>query len=164
MARKPDATISNPDGFAKLLAQMSEAASESTLRKAAAAGATVIRKEVVLRAPVGPFPHLRSGKEYPPGTLKKNIFVFHDEGQSSVAGQVQVYGVVIGRDAFYGRIVEKGHPLSGAFAKHVKEVEFGNSKVEAHAFFRPAVDAKQQEALKAMTDVMQDKLNEAKNV
>lgn len=164
MAKQPTASISNPHGFGDLLAKMSDAASESTLRQAAAAGATVIRKEVVARAPLGTLLHKRSGKEYPPGTLKKNILVFHDAERSSVPGHLQVYGVTIGSDAFYGRMVEGGHVLSGAFARHVKGVEFGNSQVAAHPFFRPAVDAKQTEALKAMTDVMQSKLEEAKNV
>ncbi|MDE1139588.1 MAG: hypothetical protein PW999_08005 [Paraburkholderia tropica] len=163
MANKAGAKISDANGFGALLANMSDAASESTLRQAGAAGATVIRNEIVLRAPVGPFSHLRSGREYPPGTLKKNVLVFHDEDKSSVAGRVQVYGVVLGADAFYGRLVEKGHKLSGAFAKHVEEVEFGNSKVEAHPFFRPSVDAKQSEAVQAMVDVMKKKLDEAKN-
>ncbi|MFP3705918.1 hypothetical protein SB783_18055 [Paraburkholderia sp. SIMBA_009] len=163
MANKADATISDASGFGALLASMSDAASESTLRQAGAAGATVIRKEVVARAPEGPFSHLRSGRTYPPGTLKKNVIVFHDEDKSSVAGRVQVYGVTLGSDAFYGRLVEGGHVLSGAFARHVKEVEFGNSQVPAHPFFRPSVDAKQGEAVQAMVDVMKKKLDEAKN-
>ncbi|CAM2151207.1 HK97 family phage protein [Paraburkholderia tropica] len=163
MANKAGAKISDANGFGALLANMSDAASESTLRQAGAAGATVIRNEIVLRAPVGPLSHLRSGRTYPAGTLKKTVIVFHDDEKSSVAGQVQVYGVTLGSDAFYGRLVEGGHVLSGAFAKHVKEVEFGNSQVPAHPFFRPAVAAKQSEAVQAMVDVMKKKLDEAKN-
>lgn len=163
MANKATATISNPSGFADLLAKMSEAASESTLRQAAVAGARVIHKEVQLRAPVGPVPHIRSGKLYPAGTLKKSIALYHDDDKSSVAKALQVYGVTIGRDAFYGLMVEEGHDFSGAVAKHAKRTEFGTSKVPAHPFFRPAVDAKSREALDAMTAVMQQKLNEAKN-
>jgi HK97 gp10 family phage protein len=164
MAKLPSATISNPAGFADLLAKMSDAASESTLRQAAVAGARVIMDEVRLRAPVGPFPHIRSGRTYPPGTLKKSVITYHDAEKSSVPGALQVYSVVLSSDGFYGRIVEKGHPLSGAFAKHVSDVEHGTSAVGAHPFFRPAVDAKADAAIQAMTDVMQAKLNEAKNV
>lgn len=161
---KAGATISNPDGFAELLAKMSDTASESTLRQAAVAGARVIQAEVSFRAPIGTRTHTRSGKQYPPGTLKKNVLIFHDEGQSSVVAEHQVYGVVIGRDAFYGRIVEAGHELSGAIAELAKKTEFGTSQVPAHPFFRPAVDAKSREALAAMVAVMERKLKEAKNV
>ncbi|MGF6976354.1 HK97 gp10 family phage protein [Paraburkholderia sp. JPY465] len=160
MSNKASATISNPDGFADLLAKMSEAASESTLRQAAVAGARVILDEVKLRAPVGPFPHIRSGKTYPPGTLKKSVIAYHDAEQSSVTGGYQVYGVVLSSDGFYGRMVEGGHAFSGFVAK----VEHGSSRVPAHPFFRPAVDAKAGAAVEAMSDVMRAKLNEAKNV
>ena len=152
MARRPSATISHPDGFKALLDAMTDAAGESALRQAAVAGARVIHEEVRLRAPTGPKVHMRGGKEYPPGTLKKNIIIFYDE-RESVTPQHQVYGVTIGRDAFYGRIVEDGH-----------RIEHGDSRTAAHPFFRPGVDAKTVEALKAMTKVMQQKLNKARNV
>ncbi|RQM48647.1 hypothetical protein EHZ19_10605 [Paraburkholderia bannensis] len=159
MAKKPSATISNPEGFSDLLAKMSETASESTLRQAAVAGARVIMDEVKLRAPVGPFPHIRSGKLYPAGTLKKSVIIFHDDEKSSVPGALQVYSVTLARDGFYGLMVEKGHPFSG----FVATVEHGASNVPAHPFFRPSVDAKTRAAADAMIEVMQKKLEEAKN-
>lgn len=163
MASKAGATISNPNGFADLLAKMSEAGSESTLRQAAVAGARVIHAEVQMRAPLGSVTHTRSGKVYPPGTLRKSIALYHDDDKSSVAKALQVYGVTVGRDAFYGLMVEDGHDFSGFVAKHAKQTEFGTSRVAAHPFFRPAVDAKSREAIDAMTAVMQKKLDEAKN-
>ena len=159
MASQLGASISNPAGFAALLSKMSDPGSESTLRHAAVAGARVVMDEVVLRAPVGPFPHIRSGKLYPPGTLKKSIIIFHDDQKSSVPGALQVYAVTIARDAFYALMVEKWHPFSG----FVATVEHGSSKVPAHPFFRPAVDAKGSAATEAMVAVMKKKLDEAKN-
>nr|WP_186120624.1 HK97 gp10 family phage protein [Burkholderia gladioli] len=152
MATSASATISNPAGFEDLLASMTEVASESTLRRATVAGARVIMEEVKIRAPIGLQSHKRSGTVYPPGTLKKNIIIFHDEENSSVPGRIQAYSVVIGRDAFYGRIVEDGY-----------QAEYGNSHAAAHPFFRPSVDSKTQQALQAIVDVLAADLTEIQN-
>jgi len=152
MAAGVSATISNPTGFGELLEQMTDVASESTLRKATVAGARVIMGEIKLRAPIGLKSHKRSGTVYPPGTLKKNIIIFHDAENSSVAGRLQTYSIVIGRDAFYGLLVEDGY-----------QAEHGNSHAAAHPFFRPAVDAKTQQALQTIVDMLASALTEVQN-
>lgn len=145
MAKK-SVTVLNPEALTAQLRALDNAVSESTLRQAAVAGARVIQQEVKLRAPIGPYPHVRSGKLYRAGTLQKNILVFHDEEASAGAG-VQVYSMFIGKDAFYARMVE-----------------YGSSRAPAHPFIRPAFEAKKKAIAQAVNDVIQAKIKEATNV
>lgn len=135
--------VKNPEGLTDLLNTLESAVRESTLRQAAVAGARVLQEEIRLRAPIGPYPHIRSAKLYPAGTLKKNILIYHDE-QASAGDQLQTYAVFVGPDAFYARMVE-----------------YGTSRHAAHPFIRPAIAAKKKACADAVREVIERKIAEA---
>lgn len=135
-------TVVNPAGIKDVLNRLETAASESALRQAAVAGARVVHEAVVLRAPVGTREHKRAGKLYPPGTLRKSIFVVFDE-DDSLRGVRASYLVGIARDAFYWRFKE-----------------WGSSRQAAEPFFHPAYDATRGRAAEAIRKVLESKVAE----
>lgn len=144
------------------LDKLIEAAGESTLRATGFAGAVVFRDEASRLVPV---------KE---GIIKRNIIVKRAEEKSdSNVRQTYLVTVRTGKqgnegDAYYWRWVEKGHkivprkPKDVAWKVHraAAELEYGNSKVPAHPFMRPAYDNMKEKALKAMRARMAGKIKE----
>jgi HK97 gp10 family phage protein len=120
MAR-PTIKADNPDGFADMLRSMGTAFSESTIRKAAAAAATVVLKEAQRRAPVGPRNHHEGSKQYPVGFGRDQLLVAYAQ-ERSAPGVVADYVVTWGRDAYY-----------------LRWYEYGRSNQAAQPFFRPAI-------------------------
>jgi hypothetical protein len=117
------------------------------LRSAANNGATVLKTEVIARAPA-----LR-------GILKSAIYQKHIEELSGSDKQVYIVSWRKGKsdvDAFYGAWVEYGHwyvppTLAGI---SIRSHRAANRKVwvEKHPFLRPAFGAKKEEALRVMKD------------
>lgn len=117
------------------------------LRSAANTGATVLKDEVVARAPT-----LK-------GILQSAIYQKHIDELSGNDKQVYLVSWRKGKsdlDAFYGAWVEYGHWYVPPRAKGVstKAHRAANRKiwVEKHPFLRPAFAAKREEALSAMRD------------
>ncbi|MFJ2989956.1 HK97 gp10 family phage protein [Collimonas sp. NPDC087041] len=117
----------------------------NALRSAANAGATVLKDEVIARAP-----------EFK-GVLKSAIYQKHIDELSSSDRQVYIVSWRKGKsdvDAFYAAWVEYGHwyvppKLAGVSTKAHRAA---NRKiwVEKHPFLRPAFSAKRDAALSAM--------------
>jgi HK97 gp10 family phage protein len=120
------------------------------LRSAANTGATVIRDEVVLRAPEDK------------GILKSQIYQKHVDEESSPTRQVYVVswrkGSNAALDAYYGFWVEYGHwyvpPKAKGITWKQHRIATKTTFVPAHPFLRPAYEAKAQQAV----DVMRAKL------
>lgn len=133
-------TIDNPAGLTDILRRLETVAAESTLRQAAVAGARVVHGEILRRAPLGKKAHKRSGKLYPPGTLRKAILIAYDQDES-LEGVRAVYLVGIARDAFYWQFKERG-----------------TSHQAKEPFFRPGYDASKNAAAAAMLAVIDRKV------
>lgn len=136
-------TVENPQALINTLNALSLVASESVLRQAAVAGARVIFDEVKLRAPVGDVTYERKGGTHLPGTLRDSILIAYDKGQS-LEGKIASYIVTWSKEAFYGRFIE-----------------YGNSKMAAQPFLRPAFEAKQKSADDAISEVIDRQIAEA---
>lgn len=129
--------VVNPSALTDALRQLETVASESSMRRATVAGARVVRKEILQRAPLGTEPHMRSGKLYPAGTLRKSIFIVFDEEDSLTAVRAS-YLVGIGRDAFYWQMLE-----------------WGTSRIPARPFFHPGYETAKARAADVITKVLE---------
>lgn len=142
--------------------------SEDALRAATFAGAEVFRDEAKRNAQS----HIQTG------TIWRSIITKRLEEESD-GGIRQVYKVTVrsgpreGRDAFYWRWVERGHkfvprnpnvnPRTGKkfgwdAHRRAAELEYGNSRVQAYPFMRPAYDARKTAAVDAMTKKLREQL------
>ncbi|CAJ0872991.1 hypothetical protein R6138_01889 [Ralstonia thomasii] len=127
---KPSLSVENLDEVRNLLRDAKAATTESALRKAIAAGTTVFKQEVELRAP------RRSGD------LARGVTVAYVP-EESVSGKVATYVVTfIGR----ARNLKNGRP-GMRLADVARWLEYGTSKMAASPFIRPAFDAKKEQAL-----------------
>lgn len=141
--------------------KLSAALGEATLRATAFAGAKVILDEAKHNAA----PSVKTG------TILRNIIIKRAE-EKSKGNELQTYLVTVRAgqrgedgDAYYWRWVENGHkyvkpkPKKVSWRAHrdLMDVEYGNSRVPAHPFLRPAYDSKKQEALEAMKKSMAEK-------
>lgn len=139
------------------------------LKGAAATGAAVIRKEAVIRAPVSTG-EIEAGHP-PPGTLKKAIYQVRMTQECTPTREVFKVGVRTGKrfqsfgkkgvnlDAYYWSWVEYGHfaRVPHAMTKTAKAAGrmLGVATwVPARPFMRPAIQAKNAEALQAMRDYL----------
>lgn len=161
------------DGLEQALAELRsvpQAVAQRVLRGAVATGASVIRKEIIQRAPVL---SADSPGQTPPGNLKKAIYQVLNTQLCTPVQQTFKVGVRQGKrkkksgaaypDAFYAAWVEYGH-----FARVPHEMTktaraagrmLGVAKwVPAHPFFRPGVAASSDAALAAMRDYIQQQL------
>lgn len=143
--------VLNPDALTAKLRALDDVVSESTLRRAAVAGAREVLYEAKLRAPVyaqafeGPASGVswtRYGVQYYPGYLRDHLIIAYDK-QVSVTGRIASYIVTWTREAFYGRFVE-----------------YGTSKMAAQPFLRPSYEAKKADVKNAVDDVITAKLKE----
>ena len=140
-------TIENPDALTDALNALGEIESESVLRQAAVAGARVIFEEVKMRVPVGIAEwESRDGKQKRyPGFLRDNMLIAYDK-EVSVPGKIASYLVTWSKDAFYGKFVE-----------------YGTSKMGAKSFLRTGYMAKRTAAAEAVSDVIQQKVEDLKH-
>lgn len=131
--------------FSKLAAKLDSItkAAEEGARPAAQAGAEVFYQEVKQRVPMSAKPHKSGKKTYDPGTLRRAVYQAFADRESGD-----------GR-AMYRVSWNKTHAFYGRF------VEFGTSKMAAKPFLRPAFDAAQAKAVKAVQDRMNEEVKKA---
>ena len=147
------------------LMRLPQVMQERVVRGAVATGASVIRKEVIVRAPE--WTGSVAAKHPPPGTLKKAIYQFRTLAECTPTVEVFTVAVRTGKanargtankyDAYYARWVEYGHfsptPRGAGTQKARRAAARAAGQatwVAARPFFRPAYDAKKAEALQAM--------------
>ena len=156
---------------------------ERAMKGAVATGASVIRKEAVLRAPI------YTGKVQeghpPPGTLKRSIYqtrlpelcsdseevwkVDVRRGASAVSRRGKNKGQrMLDKDAFYALWVEYGHytRTPGTTAKEHRRLRSGvdlytgSRWVPAKPFMRPAFESSKQRAHDAMAEYLRKRVAE----
>jgi hypothetical protein len=140
--------VENPQALTDVLDRAALGASESALRKGAAAGATVFYREIKVRA----MPYYRTG------TLEDAILVTYIP-EESVAGKLATYAVTFNKKAWYARLLEYGHAIARG---GVDALEHGTSQVAARPFIRPAFEAKKEEAGAAVIEQIQEAINNGK--
>lgn len=142
MAKGKSYSVDNPDALASAISGLDESASESVLRKASAAGTTVIKDEILRRVP-------RHS-----GGLASGLTVAYDK-EDSVAGAIATYLALFVGDTRSkwkggGRVSRK---------KLAAMLETGNSHMAAHAFVRPAFEAAKRRAVERSREVILAELN-----
>jgi HK97 gp10 family phage protein len=134
--------VVNPDALAKEIKKLERATSESVLRKAAAAGATVIKNEIAGRTPVDT------------GDLLNGLTVAYAP-EASVTGSIATYVVT-----FVGTAPDQKNGKPGMRRRHVAGwLEYGTSKMAARPFIRAGFDAKKTQAAQATQKVIEDEIN-----
>lgn len=107
------------------------------------AATRIIRDEAVALAPVG--------KDTPvPGNLRKNIFIYRDRNPKASTGATERYLISVrtGRKGLKRFKISGGlRALTGGDAWYWFWVEFGNSKMPARPFMRPAFESMKRRAL-----------------
>lgn len=141
MASRKAFSIENPDAMSDALRNLEAAFSESTLRKAGATGATILKHEVVVRTPRDT------------GELAKGCTVAYAP-EDSVAGKIATYVVT-----FVGDYPQRPSGKPGMRKRDVAGwIENGTSKKAARPFVRSAYEAKRQQAVAATQAVINDAL------
>lgn len=155
--------------IADMAKNLGDAVGQGPMRAAGFAGAEVFRDEAKANAQ----------KSKKTGVLQNNIIVKRLEEEASDRKQAYLVTVRSGKfgadgDAFYWRFVEDGHLIVrrnvasqiASITKRRKEAkaaataEFGNSRVAAQPFMRPAYESKKQEAIEAMQAKLAEKIAE----
>ncbi|WP_186308500.1 HK97-gp10 family putative phage morphogenesis protein [Paraburkholderia sp. BCC1885] len=114
--------MANPKALTAQLDALSLAVNESTLRKAALAGANIFLAEEKLRIPKDT------------GDGERALIIAYDQ-EESVTGKLASYIVTWLKSAYYLRFIE-----------------YGTSKMAAEPFKRPAYEAKKTAAAQAVVD------------
>lgn len=145
------------DGLRELqnkLQQLGPKVARNGLRAAVGAAAAVIRDEAKLRAPV----HTGdvSQGHPPPGTLRRAIVQKQIPEKSGPYRQV--FYVTVRRGKQYRKQGKKGNLSQDAF--YWKWVEFGNSKMAASPFLRPAFEARKAAAAEALKQKLKERIEE----
>jgi len=145
VANYENISIQGFEDFKRQLAQLPGRVGRNVLRGMVNAGATVIRKEAVLRAPeyMGPI----SEGHPPAGTLKKAVYQKQIAELSNAVQQTFFVGVRQGKKQ---RAVKRGKNVVNLDAFYADFVEKGTSKMSARPFMRPAFEAKKEAAVEAM--------------
>lgn len=116
----------------RALQELAWPAARRALRKGMRQGANVVRDEARAKAPVRT------------GNLKRKI---RTRERSEEAGNMR-FAVEVPRSAFYGRFIEEGWMP-----------EYGNSRVPARPFLRPAAENKTEAAVTKMRDALAEAIN-----
>lgn len=135
--------IHNPDALTAVLHRAALATAESTLRQAAASGATVFKDEVIIRVPKDT------------GELAEGVTVTYIP-EESVAGKLATYAVVVTGTYPNGA---HGHKAGMRKSDVARLLEFGTSKMAGEPFIRPAFEAKKSEAGVAVVNKIQEVVN-----
>lgn len=142
--------VQNPDALSDAIKRLDSAMSESTLRKSAAAGATVIKNEIAVRTPVDT------------GDLVSGLTVAYAP-EDSVTGHIATYVV-----AFVGTAPDQknGKPgmrrrdvagwLENGHDNRISAIEHGTSRTAARPFIRPAFEAVQSQAVATSQGVIDE--------
>lgn len=171
------AELVNVKGFAELkiaLDQFSKGVSRNVLRGAVNAGASVIRNQARLNAPVM---YKALPNHQPPGTLKRAI-VNHFVKELSNLTQIVINVAVrmgksrrgqgkkqtLSQDAYYAGWIEYGHffvghkPKGTTWKKHRETEKAGGKFIPAQPFMRPAYEAKKMNAVDAMRTYLEKRI------
>nr|DAH83227.1 MAG TPA: tail component [Caudoviricetes sp.] len=152
-----DISLQGFDDLEQTLLSLNAKVGSDALRSAANAGATIIKDEVVIRAPEKS------------GILKEAIYQKHIPEQSTDRRQVYFVSWRKGKksttDAFYGDWVERGHWYVPPRPKGVtyKAHRAANRAifVPAHPFLRPSFEAKKDVAIDAMRSKLAENVQKA---
>lgn len=136
------------------LKQLPERIAKNALRAGVYAGAVVIRDEAKIKAPVytGPV----SQGHPPPGTLKRSIIIKHIPEQSGL--YKQTFYVTVRQGKQYRNQGKKGNLSQDAY--YSRWVEFGNAKMSARPFLRPAFEGKKTSAVDAIKNKLATRVEE----
>ena len=145
MAEYQNISIHGFEDFKRQLALLPGRVGRNVLRGMVNAGATVIRKEAVLRAPE--YTGTVQEGHPPPGTLKKAIYQKQIAELSNAVQQTFFVGWRQGREV---QAVKRGKKIVNLDAYYGHMVEFGTAKMSARPFMRPAFEAKKEAAIEAM--------------
>jgi len=141
------------EDFKRQLAELPGRVGRNVLRGAVNAGASVIRKEAVLRAPQ--YTGSVQAGHPPSGTLKKSIYQKQIAELSSAVQQTFFVGWRQGREV---QAVKRGTKIVNLDAYYGHMVEFGTVKMPAKPFLRPAFEAKKDAAIEAMRAYMAERI------
>lgn len=143
--------IEGLDLLGKALQELPKNIGRNVLRGAVNAGATVIRKEAVMRVPIdtGKLRKAIYQKQIRElsSAVQQTFFVGWRHGKKERAVQRrrkrggQTVTVIEDRDAYYGRFVE-----------------FGTAKMAAQPFMRPAYESQKEAALQAIREYIANRL------
>lgn len=135
------ADMMNLTGFKELadaLRELGPRVAKNTLRRAVAAGATVVRTDARSKAPVDT------------GEMRKDIMVKRErdtKGEASAKYSVFVRSGKKSRLAGKGRNVQKN-------SFYWRFLEFGTSKMSARPFMRPAFESKKEDAVRIIGETI----------
>lgn len=140
-----DLKISGLAELKRTLEQLPTAVQTRVVKGMVAAGASVIRQEAVLRAPVS------TGKVQdghpPPGTLKAAIYQFRVTVDCTPSHEVWMVNVRRGK-RFQKH--QRGGRVANLDAYYASWVEYGTVNMSARPYMRPAFEAKKSAAVQAM--------------
>lgn len=137
------------DGLAALGERMRGLADKVNLKLARAAnnaGAQVIKKAAVAKAPDSDAPHKIDGVLVNPGNLKKNIVVKRVTKSALTAEHI---------------VTVRGKKKDGYAARYGRIVEHGSVKMGARPFLRPALEGNQSKIIDAVAKKLGDGLKKA---
>lgn len=163
---------SNIKGFEELekaLSEFPQKLLKNAMRRALRAGVKVIATEAKIQCPVAP-PSQTASLKYgaKEGELRRSIRI----GTNTIRGTSTVYGYVRAGSfkAYYARWVEFGTASHSITAKG-RALSFGGNFYKSvahpgaapHPFMRPALDAKQHEAIDAMAASLAESISKKLN-
>lgn len=155
MANSELINVQGLDQLARALKELPKRVARNTLRSAVYAGASVIRDEARLKAPVA-IASLGSNQP-PPGTLKRSVIMKQIPELSSV--ERQTFFVTVRHGKKYRKQGKKGTLSQDAW--YWRFVEFGTVKLAARPFLRPAFESKKHQALTAIKDRLSERIEQA---
>jgi len=142
-------------GFKELavaLRELPERVARNGLRAAVNAGSTVIKKEVISKAPEDT------------GALKDNIYQKQVREQSGPMRQTFYVGVRKGVAKYANTAANRRAGKAGKVYKDAgttfywRFLEFGTSKLAAHPFVRPAFESKKEDAVIAIGEKLDERI------
>ena len=144
--------VSGFDALARALAQLPQNISRNVLRGMVNAGATVIRKEVIARAPV----YEGNDPRVDPGLVRRSVFQKQIPERSNRQVQTFYVGIRVGN----GKTVKIRGRILSSDAWYWRFSEFGTAKEAAKPFMQPAFEARKMAAIDAMKKYAEDRIPE----